>query len=81
MQTDLPADYFNIDYETNHVTVRGCTLPEFLDDRPTGELNFHYIKLPDYVTSTDPVEIFAYSDVSMQNLIFDESGPGRGAIL
>ena len=56
-------------------------MPENLDDQPSGELNFSFIKLPDYVTSTEPLTFEAFSDVSLLNGIFSETGEGRGAIL
>jgi hypothetical protein len=56
-------------------------MPEYLDDRPSGGLSFKYIKLPDYVTDTEPVTFYAYSDESLNNAIFAEDGDGRGAVL
>lgn len=29
--------------------------------------------LPDYVTDTDPIELYAYSDIAYTKLVFEES--------
>ena len=36
--------------------------------------------LPDYVTDTDPVELYAYSDNAYQDLVFEESKSGGGGL-
>ena len=36
--------------------------------------------LPDYVTDTDPVEVFAYSDNAYQDLVFEESKASGGGM-
>lgn len=56
-------------------------MTQYLDTRPYGEIFFHYIRLPDYVTDTDPVQFYAFSDSAYNYPIFEEAGPGRGAIL
>lgn len=54
---------------------------EFLTSRPIGELNLAYVLLPDYVTDTDPIELFAYSDYTYTDIIFEESKENGGGLV
>jgi len=47
--------------------------PDTLNDAPFGDITFSYVLLPDYVTDTNPVELFAYSDNAYSKLVFEES--------
>lgn len=58
----MPNHYWSADLDTNTLYVEGCKLPQFLNSRPFGVITFSYVLLPDYVTDTDPVEVYAYSD-------------------
>ena len=69
----LPTTYFRVDVEANTVYVEGCKLPSFISSRPFGVIKFSYVLLPDYVTDTDPVEVYAYSDPGYQDLVYRET--------
>lgn len=60
--------------------VEGCKQPYTLSSRPYGVVTFSYVLLPDYVTDTDPVELFAYSDNAYQDLVFEESKANNGGL-
>jgi len=38
------------------------------------------VLLPDYVTDTDPIEVFAYSDDAYTDLVFEESKANGGGM-
>ena len=52
--------------------VDACRLPGTLKSSPVGSITFELIKLPDYITSTPPIKIFAYSDADRQDLVIDD---------
>ena len=78
--TALPTNAFEIDLAANTVYVEGCSQPDFLSSRPFGIINFAYVLLPDYVTDTDPVEVYAYSDNAYSDLVFVESKEDGGGL-
>ena len=43
-------------------------------------MTFQYVLLPDYVTDTNPVELYAYSDEAYQDLVFEESKSSGGGM-
>lgn len=77
----LPTDLYSVDIEKNTITVQGCQVPESLTTAPGGSVEFHYIKLPDYVTGTDPIDIQVFSAKAMDAstiVIDDPSGVPLG---
>lgn len=79
--TELPTTYYEIDLDSNIIYVQGCTQPENLTPRPFGILELSYVLLPDYVTNTAPIEIFAYSDYAYSDLVFEESKSYGGGLV
>ena len=76
----LPGNYWRLDLDKNTIYVEGCKLPQFLSARPFGVITFSYVLLPDYVTDTDPVELYAYSDFAYQDLVFEETRLNGGGM-
>ena len=79
--SQLPTTSFTVDLQANTVYVEGCKDPDFLSSRPFGVINFSYVQLPDYVSDTSPVELYAYSDVAYNDLIFEESLQNGGGMV
>ena len=77
----MPTDYFIIDIPNNTVYVEGCKDTEYLSSRPFGVITFSYVQLPDYVSDTNPVELYAYSDVAYSDLVFEESKLNGGGMV
>ena len=77
----LPTNTFTIDMNANTVLVEGCSQPEFLSSRPFGVIEFSYVLLPDYVSDTAPVELYAYSDYAYTDLVFEESRANGGGLI
>lgn len=76
----LPTTSYELDLKENIVYVEGCKIPDYLSSRPFGQIQFSYVLLPDYVTDTDPIEVFAYSDDAYTDLVFEESKSNGGGL-
>lgn len=68
----LNSNLYSVDYENNSILVEGCRLPNSLTTAPVGAITFSLIKLPDYVTSTAPIQVFGYSDNARTDQIIDD---------
>lgn len=56
-------------------------MPANLNPRPFGILELSYVLLPEYVTDTNPIEVYAYSDDAYLNLVFEESRNYGGGLV
>lgn len=77
----LPTTSYTIDLQANTIYVEGCTQPSNLTPRPFGILELSYVLLPEYVTDTEPIEIYAYSDYAYSDLVFEESKNYGGGLI
>mmetsp|Transcript_2499 Transcript_2499/g.3147 ORF Transcript_2499/g.3147 Transcript_2499/m.3147 type:complete len:232 (+) Transcript_2499:1055-1750(+) len=76
----LPGNYWRVDLDNNTIYVEGCKLTQFLSSRPFGVITFSFVMLPDYVTDTNPVELYAYSDFAYTKLVFEETKANGGGM-
>ena len=44
-------------------------------------MELSYVLLPEYVTDTEPIEIYAYSDYAYSDLVFEESKNYGGGLI
>jgi len=58
---NLDTTLYSVNIATNSITVQGCQVPASLTTSPFGSVEFYFIKLPDYITGTDPIDITGYS--------------------
>lgn len=61
----LTTNDFDIDMTTNSITVRGCQTADALSSAPSGTIEFNFLKLPSYITSTGGIQMHAYTDSTM----------------
>ena len=76
----LPTNSYHVDLDHNTVYIEGCKIPYTLSSRPYGIVTFQFVLLPDYVTDTNPVELYAYSDNAYKDLVFEESKANGGGM-
>lgn len=52
-----------------------------MSQTPFGILDLSYVLLPEYVTDTNPIEVYAYSDYAYSDLVFEESKESGGGLI
>lgn len=77
----IPSSSYTLDIAANTLKVEGCLRTDYLTSRPIGELTFAFVLLPDYISDTNPIEFFAYSDNTYSDIIFEETKASGGGLV
>jgi hypothetical protein len=67
----MNPEQYTLDLSKNTLTVKGCLLPNQMSSSPFGSVTIFYVRLPNYIQSSDPIQLKIYANSFKTDVVVD----------